>query len=66
MYPIRTPSDILRQGVDFDSVVRALDFYPGDPGSNPIRDMGYFQTMHQFLVANLHVRKMGARSGWIN
>ena len=33
-----------------ESVVRALDFYPGDPGSNPIRDVGFFQTMHHFLV----------------
>ena len=24
-------------------VVRALDFYPGDPGSNSMRDVGFFK-----------------------
>ena len=33
-------------------MVRALDFYPGGPGSNPIRNVGFFQTMHNFLVTN--------------
>ena len=37
--------------------VRALDFYPGDPGSNPISNVGFFQTMHHFLVTNFHIRK---------
>ena len=58
MYHIGTISDILRQGVgSFGSVVRALDFYPGDRGSSPIRDVGFFQTMHHFLVTNFHIRK---------
>ena len=43
----------------FGSVVRALDFYPGNPGSNPMRDVGFFQTMHHFLVTNFHIRKKG-------
>ena len=65
MYHICTISDILRQGVDsFGSVVRALDFYPGGPGSNPIRDVGFFQAMYHFLVTNFHIRKMGAEPGW--
>ena len=38
-------------------MVRALDFYPGGPGSNPIWDVGFFQTMHHFLVTNFHIRK---------
>ena len=38
-------------------MVRALDFYPGDPGSNPIRDVGFFHTMHHFLVTNFHISK---------
>ena len=41
-------------------MVRALDFYPGDPGSNPSWTCDFFQTMHHFLVANFHIRKMGA------
>ena len=59
MYPISTISDILRQGVDFGSVVRALDFYPSGLRSNPIRDLGFFQTMHHILVTYFHIRKMG-------
>ena len=35
--------------------VRALDFYPGGPGSNPIRDVGFFQTIHHFLDTNIHI-----------
>ena len=38
-------------------MVRALDFYPGGPGSNPIWDVGFFQAMHHFLVTNFHIRK---------
>ena len=38
-------------------MVRALDFYPGGPGSNPIWDVGFFQTMHHFLITNFHIRK---------
>ena len=34
----------------YGSVARALDFYPGNPGSNLVRDAGYFQTMHHLLV----------------
>ena len=37
-------------------MVRALDFYPGDPGSNPIRDVGCFQTKHHLSVTNFHIR----------
>ena len=40
-------------------MVRAFDCYPGCPGSNPIRDVGFFQTMHHLLFANFHIRKMG-------
>ena len=39
-------------------MVRALDFYPCGWVSNPIRDMGFFQTMHHFLVTNFHIRKI--------
>ena len=60
MYHICTISDILRQGVD--SLAQWLD--PGGPGSNPIRDVGFFQAMYHFLVTNFHIRKMGARPGW--
>ena len=49
MYHICTISDILRQGVN--SLVRALDFYSGGPGSNPIWDVGFL------LVTNFHIRK---------
>ena len=42
-------------------MVRALDFYPGGRGSNPIWDVGFFQAMHHFLVTDFHIRKMGAR-----
>ena len=38
-------------------MVRALDFYPGGPGSNPIWDVGFFQAKHHFLVTNFHIRK---------
>ena len=64
---ISTISDILRQGVDSLAQVRAMDFYPGGPGSNPIRDVGFFfQTMHHFFITNFHIRKMGAhRNGTI-
>ena len=41
-------------------MVRALDFYSGGLGSNPIRDVGFFQIMHHFLVTNFQIRKMGA------
>ena len=33
----------------FGSVVRALDFYPGSPGSNPIRDVGFFSNCASYL-----------------
>ena len=42
----------------FGSVVRTLDFYPGGLVSIPIWDVGFFQTMHQFLVMNFHIRKI--------
>ena len=45
----------------FESFSHYNDFYPGGPGSNPIRDVGFFQAMHHFLVTNFHIRKMGAR-----
>ena len=59
MYHIGTISDILRQGVDsLAQVVRALDFYPDDSGSNPTRDVGFFfQAMHHLLVTNFRMRK---------
>ena len=38
-------------------MVRELDFYPGGPGSNPIGDVGFFQTMHHVLFTNFHIRK---------
>ena len=59
MYHISTISDMQRQAVDSGSVVRALDFYPVDAGSNPIRDVEFFlfQTMHHFLITNFHIRK---------
>ena len=41
-------------------MVRALDFYPGGPGTNPYSDVGLFQTMHHLLVTNFYIRKMGA------
>ena len=45
MHPISTISGIVCQEVDpfraFGSVVRALDFYPGDQGSNHFGDMGF-------------------------
>ena len=41
----------------FGSVGRALEFYFGGQGSNPDRDVGFFQTMHHFLVTNFHIRK---------
>ena len=66
MYHICTISDILRQRVD--SLAQWLElwfFYPGDTGSNPTWDVGFFfKTMHHVLVANFHIRKIGARPGW--
>ena len=47
IYHISTTFDILRL---FGSVVRALDFYPGGPGSNPIRDMGFFSNYASFFT----------------
>ena len=41
-------------------------FYPSGPGSNPISDVGFFQTMHHCLVTNFHICKMGARRKWTN
>ena len=38
-------------------MVRALDFYPGDLGSNPMRDLGFCQTIHHFLFTNFHIRE---------
>ena len=38
-------------------MVRALDLYTRDPGSNPIKDVRFFQTMHYLLVANFHIHK---------
>ena len=49
MYHIGTISDILRQRVDFGSVVRALDFYSGGPGSNHVKDAGFFSSYASFL-----------------
>ena len=34
----------------FGSVVRALNLSPGDPGSNPIRDVGFFTNYASFLL----------------
>ena len=64
VYHISTLSDLLCHGVDSGSVVRASDFYTGDLGSDPIRDMGFFQTMYHVLFTNFHIRKMGARRKW--
>ena len=51
-------ADILSQRVDSlaQCRVRALDFYPGDPDSNPIniKEVGFFQTMHHVLFTNFH------------
>ena len=49
-----------------DMMVGALNFYPGDSGSNPDRDEGFFQTMHHYLVPIFYIRKMGARPGCTN
>ena len=38
-------------------MVRALVFYRGGLGSNPIRDVGFFQAMHHLLFTNFHIRK---------
>ena len=48
------------------STLKALDLYPGGPGSNPIRGVGYFQTIHCVFVTNFHIRKMGAPWKWTN
>ena len=42
----------------FGSVVTALDFCPGDLGSNPVRDVKSFQTMHMSTF-ELLVTKLG-------
>ena len=34
----------------FGSVVRTFDFYPGNRGSNPIRDVGFFSSYASFLI----------------
>ena len=40
-------------------MVKALSFYPGGPGSNLVRDAGFFfQTMLHLLVKFFHIRKM--------
>ena len=46
MYPISAISDILRQRVD--SLAPWLEHWisTGDPGSNPMRGVRIFQTMH--------------------
>ena len=37
-------------------IFRELDVYPGDPGSNPIRDVDFFfKTTHHFLFTNLYI-----------
>ena len=38
-------------------MVRALDFYPGGPGLNPIWDVGFFSSYVSLLVTNFHIRK---------
>ena len=52
----------LRQRVDSDSVVRALEFYPDRPGSNPTISGKFFQLCFVPLL-RLSCRKMGARPG---
>ena len=51
MYPISTISDILHQGVNSGSLVKALDFYPSGPGSNPFHQ-GHeiFSNYASFLI----------------
>ena len=44
----------------FGSVVRAMDFYPGRPGSNPIVSAIFFQLCFTPLL-RLSCSKMGAR-----
>ena len=46
----------------FGSVVRALDFYPGGPGSIPTAGARFFQLCFIPLL-RLSCRKMGARPG---
>ena len=68
MYHISTISDNTASGSRlFGSVVRALDFYPGGPGWNPIRDVGFFSNYASFepprgKTNNLHRRKQRRRS----
>ena len=54
------PEDRFSRVAAQNAVVRALDFYPGDLGSNQIRDVGFFQRMHHFLFTKFHVRKTTA------
>ena len=57
MYHISTTSDLLRQGVDsLAQWLKHLIFNSPD----------VFQTMHNFLVTNFHIRKMGALRKWSN
>ena len=46
----------------FDSVVRALDFYPGRPGSNPTTGGSFYQLCLISLL-RLSCRKIGGSSG---
>ena len=58
LFDKRCPISTISEGSRlFGSVVTALDFYRGGPGSNPIRDVGFFQTMRHFLFTNFHIHK---------
>ena len=39
-----------RYGRLFGSVISSFDFYPDGPGSNPIRDVGFFSNYTSFLI----------------
>ena len=64
MYHICTISDILRQEVD--SLAQWLEHWISTPAVRvriPSGTWDFSQTMHHVLVANFHIRKMGARPG---
>ena len=51
-------SEIL--GQEDDILAQRIEHWISNPvrmGSNPIMDVGFFQTMHHFLVTHFHFRK---------
>ena len=48
-----TVANIIRQGIDFSLMVRALDCLPGCSGSNPINVWEFSAMLHSFVTASM-------------